>query len=248
MTERNNYRVDLLKRRLASGNRIAFSSSQLAEVVDRFTSSALPSLRRGREMLSYRRTLGPITSKIEAPSSPSSGDPAREYTFTISSNAIDRAGDTVNASGWRLDNYRRNPVVLWAHDGKLMPVGRSTKVWIEGNKLKATMRLASVSANIDAERVGHMIDEGFLSGASVGFIPLRYEFSTAPDRKFGIDFLETELLEWSLCPVPANPECLIHRGVGSGKSQSRSPIDSAKAALRRRRELDLERILRSARR
>jgi hypothetical protein len=50
---------------------------------------------------------------------------------------------------------------------------------------------------------------GFLSAVSVGFAPVKYAFSDEPGRSFGIDFLQQELLEFSVCPVPANPEALI---------------------------------------
>jgi hypothetical protein len=53
------------------------------------------------------------------------------------------------------------------------------------------------------------IKGGFLSAVSVGFAPIKYAFSEEQGRSFGIDFLQQELLEFSVCPVPANPEALI---------------------------------------
>jgi hypothetical protein len=50
---------------------------------------------------------------------------------------------------------------------------------------------------------------GFLSATSVGFSPLKYAFTDDPKRRFGIDFLEQELLEFSCVTVPANAEALI---------------------------------------
>jgi hypothetical protein len=41
--------------------------------------------------------------------------------------------------------------------------------------------------------------------------PLRYERN---DQRGGYDFLENELLEWSLTPVPANSEALIAAAAG----------------------------------
>jgi phage head maturation protease len=54
-----------------------------------------------------------------------------------------------------------------------------------------------------------MLKTGFLSATSVGFIPLKYNFVDDPQRRFGIDFLEQELLEFSIVTVPANAEALI---------------------------------------
>jgi phage head maturation protease len=70
---------------------------------------------------------------------------------------------------------------------------------------------------------------GYLKATSVGFMPLKYTFSKDPAREYGIDFLEQELLEFSIVTIPANPDALIDPGQASGKSA---------AALRRQRDLD----------
>lgn len=81
------------------------------------------------------------------------GDVNRTFTFTISSATVDRMGDSVAVEGWKLDNYKRNPVVLWGHDGSMLPVGRATRVWIQNGKLKATAELAPASVSQYADRV-----------------------------------------------------------------------------------------------
>ena len=53
--------------------------------------------------------------------SASGGD---EMVFVISTDEVDRHGDIVSAGGWRLDAFRRNPVVLWAHDYRFPVVSR----------------------------------------------------------------------------------------------------------------------------
>jgi len=41
--------------------------------------------------------------------------------------------------GWKLENYRKNPVVLWAHDylGKNLPIGKAVNVTVDGKRLVA---------------------------------------------------------------------------------------------------------------
>jgi hypothetical protein len=34
----------------------------------------------------------------------------------FSDNSVDRYGDTIDARGWVLDNYKANPVALFGHD------------------------------------------------------------------------------------------------------------------------------------
>ena len=36
--------------------------------------------------------------------------------FVASDESVDRYGDIIRASGWQLDNFRKNPVLLFAHD------------------------------------------------------------------------------------------------------------------------------------
>lgn len=134
---------------------------------------------------------------------------SRTLTFTISTANVDRMGDTIAVSGWKLEAYRKNPVVLWAHDASLLPVAKAPKLWIESEKLKADAEFTPVGMARFNDTVFDMYKGGFLSATSVGFQPLKYAFTDDPKRRFGIDFLEQELLEFSCVPVPANSEALI---------------------------------------
>jgi len=133
----------------------------------------------------------------------------RTLIFTISTNSVDRMGDTIAVEGWDLDNYRKNPVVLWAHDSSGLPVAKCNKLWIEGKKLKAEAQFTPLGMAKFNDVVYDMYLQGFLSATSVGFMPTKYAFVDDPERRWGIDFLEQELLEFSCVPVPANPEALI---------------------------------------
>jgi HK97 family phage prohead protease len=137
------------------------------------------------------------------------GADSRMIDFVISTDSVDRMGDTVSVDGWQLANYRKNPVVLWAHDSSMMPVAKASNVRVEDGKLKATAEFMPRDISGFADAVFKAIKQGFLSAVSVGFAPIKYAFSEADGRTFGIDFLQQELLEFSVCPVPANPEALV---------------------------------------
>jgi HK97 family phage prohead protease len=145
---------------------------------------------------------------------------SRTLTFTISNESVDRHGDTISASGWKLDAFRRNPIVLWAHDSRALPVARAPKVWIEGNRLKAKAEFTPPGLNPMADTVLEMYRRGFLNATSVGFVPLKFELADDPNRHgrtfgFGVDFLEQELVEFSCVPVPSNSDALLEaRAVG----------------------------------
>lgn len=134
---------------------------------------------------------------------------SRSMTFTISTAAVDRMGDTVAVEGWKLENYRKNPVVLWAHDSSSLPVAKAPRVWIEDGALKAEAEFTPAGMARFNDTVFDMLKGGFLNAVSVGFQPLKWQWTEAPDRKFGIDFAEQELLEFSIVPVPANAEALV---------------------------------------
>lgn len=127
----------------------------------------------------------------------------RSLRFVISTAAVDRDNDTVAPTGWKLDNYKRNPVVLWAHDYSSLPVAKATGIGIEGGSLKADTQFADYPF---AETVFRLLKGGFLNATSVGFAPKTYKIN---EERMGLDFEEQELLEFSIVPVPANPEALI---------------------------------------
>lgn len=144
------------------------------------------------------------STEVKAADDPES----RTLLFTISTGAVDRYGDVVDPEGWRLDAFRKNPVVLWAHDGGSLPVARADQVWIEDGALKANATFPAADLSPFADKVFRFLKGGFLFATSVGFMPIKWAWNE--DRGFlAIDFIEQELLEFSVVSVPANPEVLI---------------------------------------
>jgi len=137
---------------------------------------------------------------------------SRTLLFTISTANVDRMGDTIALDGWELDNFRKNPVVLWAHDATSPPVAKAPRVWIEGTKLRAEAEFVPAdnpAVGRFAEGIFQLYKGGFMSATSVGFSPKRYAFADRKDGSWGIDFMQQELLEYSAVPVPANADALI---------------------------------------
>jgi len=129
-----------------------------------------------------------------------------KYTFAISTGSVDRERDTLAVEGWDLASYRRNPVVLWAHDYSGLPVGRAESVLARSGQLIARMEFVPGEVHPFAETVRQLVDGGFLKATSVGFRPLEWVFN---EERMGFDFKKQELLEFSIVPVPANPEALV---------------------------------------
>jgi HK97 family phage prohead protease len=226
----SNERTVAFQRRLfGPGNRIAWRAADIHRIAKRFglaadDIAAVP--RRAPE------TLPPtLPASVKA-----AGDGALKATFTISTAAVDRYGDTIAVAGWRLAHYKANPVVLYSHDSGSLPVGRAVAVWTEGGRLKSTVEIAGFDEF--AARVSAMLEGGTLRASSVGFLPGTWKFSDDPARPYGIDFIDGhELLEWSICAVPANAQCLVER-VDTQKSAAASRLRKARAILLRH-QLDL---------
>jgi HK97 family phage prohead protease len=157
----------------------------------------------------------------------------RTLRFVISTGIVDRDFDSINQAGWHLDDYKKNPVVLWAHDSYSLPIGKAVDLVADGARLSSAVKFLPSGygeASDFADTVYRLSRDGWLSATSVGFRPLAWDFSEDEARGGdgwwpGIDFHEQELMEFSLCCVPANPEALIEPGalVEAGDSPAIEP-------------------------
>lgn len=128
----------------------------------------------------------------------------RKMSFTISTAAIDRDGDSIDPQGWQLDNYERSPVVLWAHDYTTPPIGRASNLWTDAKGLHATVEFPPRGIHALADQVHDLVKAGFLNATSVGFIPRESRPS-----KTGQTITRAELLEFSIVSIPSNPQALV---------------------------------------
>jgi hypothetical protein len=139
---------------------------------------------------------------------------SRVRTFVLSNETPDRYNTVFRADGWQLDNYQRNPVVLWAHDRSHPAIGKGT-ARVVGTELLLDVEFFDANVNALAEQLLRTIDAG-VGAISVGFEPLEAEYAT--DRETGdefqdyfyppLDYTRTELLEASIVNVPGNAEAL----------------------------------------
>lgn len=130
----------------------------------------------------------------------------RRFKFRISTDGIDRDRDIISVAGWNLDHYKKNPVVLYAHDYRSLPVGKSLSISVGKSGLDAEMEFIDAEVYPFAETVRRMVQAGVLRAASVGFKPTKWMYN---EERRGVDIDSAELLEWSIVPVPANAECLV---------------------------------------
>ena len=125
-----------------------------------------------------------------------------------SDETLDRYQEIIVASGWRLDNYRKNPVIQNAHQygDIIFTIGQALKTWVSGKDLLQTWKFAA-RENPFAKIARDLYRGGYLRAASVGFVPLKWE--NGNDKAgFQRRYTEQELLEVSAVGIPANPNAL----------------------------------------
>lgn len=114
----------------------------------------------------------------------------------------DRDGDTINPNGWMLDDYKKNPILLWGHNPYQPPVGKTFNQRIEGGQLRFDFMFANTAS---AQELKELVRDGFLNTFSVGFIPL----DMGDTEKGEYTFTRSELLEISLVAIPSNTDAMV---------------------------------------
>jgi len=135
----------------------------------------------------------------------------RQATFVISTDEKDRMGEIVEQS-WDLENYKKNPIVLFGHDPSKpgYVVGRATEIVADKDGDKnitlGKVQFAEEGTSDDADTVWKLVKQGILRTVSVGFIP--HTFKTLDDDNETDVLADNELLEFSIVPIPANPSAV----------------------------------------
>lgn len=145
----------------------------------------------------------------------------RTITFVASTETKDRYKDIIRVSGWKLDNYRKNPVFLWAHNAREFPIGKTVEIWTESNPpaLVHRVQFADKATYEKADTAFRLYRGGYLNAVSVGFAPLEQPKRILDENgepTGGLEFTSQELLELSGVNIPANASALARahrRGV-----------------------------------
>ena len=147
-----------------------------------------------------------------------------ELTALVSTNAIDRYMEVIDPDGMDAKNFKKNPVVLWAHDYSQPPIGKALWIKKEGDGIVSKVKFANTTR---AKEVFELYKDGFMKAFSIGFIPIETENMMDDDMMNDPDmpkkpkkprkiYKKWELLEYSAVPIPANPEAValcVQRGL-----------------------------------
>jgi HK97 family phage prohead protease len=130
--------------------------------------------------------------------------------WTFSTFAVDRYQERVDPEGWELGHYLANPVVQWAHLYEVPAIGRAEQVRSDAEGLHGNVVFNAKEWDPFGWAVGERVRNKVLRAGSVGFLVLEIELPSkrkAEDDEVLI-FRRQELLEFSICNVPANPFAL----------------------------------------
>lgn len=158
-------------------------------------------------------------------------DTKMSVTMPISTNSVDRMGDIVEPKGCvpHLANYTRNPRVFFSHKQNEMPIGSarnpddgSLALSIQDNCITSTCYFHGETA--ESEVIFRLVKRKELQAASIGFLPVKAALLKKKEKSkeaakteegeriidmdpfLALRFLEWDLTEWSIVPIPANAD------------------------------------------
>lgn len=129
-------------------------------------------------------------------------------TFVLSDESVNTYGFRILTSGVDLAEFRKNPVMLYNHNGWDVPIGKWDDIRVEGGKI-----LADAVFDLKDDRaaeIARKVNDGFIRACSGGFWttetstdPLLYvPGQTAPT------VVRCTMREASICSIPANHNAL----------------------------------------
>ena len=120
---------------------------------------------------------------------------------------VDRDKDRVIATGARLDNFLKNPVLMYGHNYRdpWALIGKAADLQVDAGGINFQPELREPANDSDPMTVIRALwDQKLLRAASIGFNPTKWMENEVGGR----DFVEWELLEISIVPIPANQNAL----------------------------------------
>jgi len=149
----------------------------------------------------------------------------KTFIAVASTEDEDRDKDIVRQSGWKMSNFKKNPVVPWSHNYYGVPVARSMKTWVDKSTNRLLFQPKFDENDDESMKIFNKYKNGFLTSFSVGFMGLKFDFRDEDDKWWGgREFTSQELLEISCCAVPANPNANVHMGMGENDKEYQNLI------------------------
>ncbi|BCH33133.1 hypothetical protein MesoLjLc_50630 [Mesorhizobium sp. L-8-10] len=162
-----------------------------------------------------------VAKAFKAP--PSWDGERRSARFIMTSQSVDRYGDIVVTSGLDTTEFERNPVGLLFHNSRTWPVAKwdNLEKILKGRppRLEGDFVMLPPGGPVkEIDECAWMIENGGIRANSIGFIPDWDEIEMILDDEgqwtYGLKFNKSELIECSVCAVPANADALARSADG----------------------------------
>ena len=114
----------------------------------------------------------------------------------------DRDGESVNTTMLSIDDYKKNPILVYNHDWSDV-VGRVTDIQKD---YKGLYIKAEVHKLTGRESVFETVQKGLLKSFSIGFVPKTFKYIEESDI---LEIASADLCEISLAPVQSNQDALF---------------------------------------
>jgi len=132
------------------------------------------------------------------------------FAWTLSTFDLDRYGERIDPMGWDFSQYAKNPVVEWSHNYLIPAIGKIEGLAFDDGGLHGLVVFNDKSFDPFAWGIEQRVKAGVIRAGSVGFRVIEIEIPSKEDSRDGTSliFRKQELLEFSICNVPANPFAL----------------------------------------
>ena len=132
------------------------------------------------------------------------------FPWTLSTYDLDRYAERIDPAGWDFRAYMENPVVEWSHNYLIPAIGKIEGLNADDNGLHGVVFFNDKGFDAFGWGIGQRVKAGVIRAGSVGFRPIEIEIPGKEDGKDGtrLIFRKQELVEFSICNVPANPFAL----------------------------------------
>jgi HK97 family phage prohead protease len=145
--------------------------------------------------------------------------------WTLSTFDLDRFSERIDPAGWDYKRYLENPVIEWAHRYDIPAIGKAEHIYTDEKGLHGSIVFNAKEYDPFGWAIGERVKNGIIRAGSVGFRVIEIEIPSKEEGKDGttLIFRKQELLEFSICNVPANPFALS-KGLTAQEQKALSPF------------------------
>lgn len=143
---------------------------------------------------------------------------SKAYTFCIHDESVNTYGFRILTSGINMEEFKKNPVVLYNHDDWDTPIGKGENIRVEGTRILVDVIFDEEEDK--GKKIQGKVERGFLRMASIGTWPPE-ETSEDPALKLpgqiGPTVTKCTMREMSVCPIGSNHNALAMYDRSTGK-------------------------------